>query len=109
MTAFRSLSVAMFKGFFRERVALFFTFLMPLMFLVIFGLIFGGASANKTKIDVVGDGPVLTALNDTGIVEFQHVDSFDQAIAAVRNGDVPAAISVQGNKVELRYAASDRV
>jgi ABC-2 type transport system permease protein len=109
MTAFRSLSVAMFKGFFRERVALFFTFLMPLMFLVIFGLIFGSSSTSKTKIDVVGDGPVLTALNDTGIVEFQHVDSFDKAIAAVRNGDVPAAISVQGNKVELRYAASDRV
>ncbi|MFC0433148.1 ABC transporter permease [Kutzneria buriramensis] len=109
MTAFRSLSVAMFKGFFRERVALFFTFLMPLMFLVIFGLIFGSSSSNKTKIDVVGDGPVLTALNNTGIVDFQHVDSFDKAIAAVKNGDVPAAISVQGNKIELRYAASDRV
>jgi ABC-2 type transport system permease protein len=109
MTAFKSLSVAMFKGFFRERVALFFTFLMPLMFLVIFGLIFGSSSSNKTKIDVVGDGPVLTALGGTGIVEFQRVDSFDTAVAAVRSGDVPAAISVQGNKVELRYAASDSV
>ena len=68
MTAFRSLSVAMFKGFFRERVALFFTFLMPLMFLVIFGLIFGSSSSSKTKIDVVGDGPVLSALQQTGIV-----------------------------------------
>lgn len=109
MTAFKSLSVAMFKGFFRERVALFFTFLMPLMFLVIFGLIFGGGSSNKTKIDVVGDGPVLTALGSTGIVDFQRVDSFDKAVQAVRNGDVPAAISVQGNEVQLRYAASDTV
>ncbi|HTI25425.1 MAG TPA: ABC transporter permease [Kutzneria sp.] len=109
MTAFRSLSVAMFKGFFRERVALFFTFLMPLMFLVIFGLIFGSSSSSKTKIDVVGDGPVLSALQQTGIVEFQHVDSFDQAVQAVRSGDVPAAISVQGNQVQLRYAASDSV
>jgi ABC-2 type transport system permease protein len=109
MTAFRSLSVAMFKGFFRERVALFFTFLMPLMFLVIFGLIFGSGSSSKTKIDVVGDGPVLTALGNTGIVEFQRVDSFDKAVQAVKNGDVPAAISVQGNQVQLRYAASDSV
>jgi len=109
MTAFKSLSIAMFKGFFRERVALFFTFLMPLMFLVIFGLIFGGASSNKTKIDVVGDGPVLTALGNTGILDFQRVDSFDKAVQAVRNGDVPAAISVQGNEVQLRYAASDSV
>ncbi|GAA3433226.1 ABC transporter permease [Kutzneria kofuensis] len=109
MTAFKSLSVAMFKGFFRERVALFFTFLMPLMFLVIFGLIFGSSSANKTKIDVVGDGPVITALDGTGTVEIQHVDSFDKAVQAVRNGDVPAAISVQGNKIQLRYAASDSV
>lgn len=109
MTAFKSLSVAMFKGFFRERVALFFTFLMPLMFLIIFGLIFGGSSSSKTKIDVVGDGPVLTALNSTGIVEFQRVDTFDQAVQAVKSGDVPAAISVQGSQVQLRYAASDRV
>jgi len=109
MTAFKSLSIAMFKGFFRERVALFFTFLMPLMFLVIFGLIFGGASSNKTKIDVVGDGPVLTALGNTGILDFQRVDSFDKAVQAVRNGDVPAAISLQGNEVQLRYAASDSV
>ena len=109
MTAFKSLSVAMFKGFFRERVALFFTFLMPLMFLVIFGLIFGGASSSKTKIDVVGDGQVLTALNSTGIIEFQRVDTFDQAVQAVKNGDVPAAVSEQGNKIDLRYAASDTV
>jgi ABC-2 type transport system permease protein len=109
VSAFKSLSVAMFKGFFRERVALFFTFLMPLMFLVIFGLIFGGGSSSKTKIDVVGDGPVLSALQQTGIVEFQRVGSLDEAVKAVRNGDVPAAISVQGNQVQLRYAASDRV
>lgn len=109
MTAFKSLSVAMFKGFFRERVALFFTFLMPLMFLVIFGLIFGGSSSNKTKIDVVGDGPVLTALSNTGIIDFQRVDTFDKAVQAVKNGDVPAAIAVQGNNIQLRYAASDSV
>jgi ABC-2 type transport system permease protein len=99
----------MFKGFFRERVALFFTFLMPLMFLVIFGLIFGGASSSKTKIDVVGDGPVISALDGTGIVQFQRVDSFDKAVQDVRNGDVPAAISAQGNTIQLRYAASDSV
>ena len=34
MTAFRSLARAMLKGFFRDRMALFFSILFPLMFLL---------------------------------------------------------------------------
>ncbi|GAA0600171.1 ABC transporter permease [Kutzneria viridogrisea] len=109
MTAFRSLSTAMFKGFFRERTALFFAFLMPLMFLVIFGLIFGNSSGNKTKIGVVGDGPVVTALSQSGALDVQRYDSFDAALQKVRGGDLPAALAVRGNEIELRYAASDTV
>lgn len=109
MTAFRSLSSAMFKGFFREKMALFFTFLMPLMFLVIFGLIFGGGSANKTKIAVVGDGPVITALGASGAVDLQRFDTFDAALQKVKDGDLPAVISVRDNAVTLKYAASDTV
>ncbi|MGH3994186.1 MAG: ABC transporter permease, partial [Pseudonocardiaceae bacterium] len=48
-----SLSRAMFRGFFRDRVAVFFTFLFPLMFLVVFGLLFRDAGASKVTIGVV--------------------------------------------------------
>src|SRR2546430_962246 len=62
VSTFKSLSIAMAKGFYRDRATVFFSFLFPLMFLVVFGLIFRDAGAQKIKIGVVGDGPVITAL-----------------------------------------------
>jgi ABC-2 type transport system permease protein len=104
---FASLSVAMFKGFFRDRVAVFFTFLFPLMFLVVFGLIFGNAGASKLPIGVVGDGPVIQAL-PADAVEVQRFDSLEAGVEKVRSGDLPAVIAEQGDQVVLRFAASDR-
>jgi ABC-2 type transport system permease protein len=109
MTSFRSLSLAMFKGFVRNKTNLFFTFLFPLMFLLVFGLLFRDIGAAKTKIAVVGDGPVLSALANTGAVDMQRTSSADEAVKMVRNGDVPAAVVEQGDSVQLRFAASDQV
>ena len=108
MTAFRSLSVAMFKGFFRDRTTLFFTFVFPLMFLVVFGLLFQD-NTSKVKLGVVGDGPVVVALDKSGLFEFQHFDTLAAAQDKVRAGDLPAAVAEQGDSVQLRYAASDTV
>ncbi|KAA2259484.1 ABC transporter permease [Solihabitans fulvus] len=108
MTAFRSLSLAMFKGFFRDKAALFFTFVFPLIFLVVFGLLFKDAGTSKIKIAAVGDGPVITALEKSGAVELEHVDSLDAAVAKVKNGDLPAVVAQQGDSVVLRFAASDQ-
>src|SRR5205085_6370360 len=69
MTSLRSLSLAMFKGFVRDRTTLFFTFVFPLMFLMVFGLLFGDSGTTRTRIAVVGDGPVIAALDHTGAVE----------------------------------------
>lgn len=107
MTAFKSLSVAMFKGFFRDRVALFFTFLFPLMFLVIFGLLFRDGGAEKITVGVVGEGPVITALGETGALELEPHDDLDEAVRKVRDGDLPAVVSQFGNTITFRYAASD--
>jgi ABC-2 type transport system permease protein len=109
MTAFASLSRAMLRGFVRDRMALFFTFLFPLMFLVVFGLIFGNAGSGKTHIGVVGAGPVLAALDETGAIEMQRFDTLDAAVAEVRSGDLAAAVSERGDAVTLRYAQSDQV
>jgi ABC-2 type transport system permease protein len=107
MRKFGSLSVAMFKGFFRDRVTVFFTFLFPLMFLVVFGLIFGDDSPSKLPIGVVGDGPVIQAL-PADAVEVHRFDSLEAGIEKVRSGDLPAVIAEQGDQVVLRFAASDR-
>jgi ABC-2 type transport system permease protein len=107
MTAFKSLSVAMVKGFYRDKVTLFFTFLFPLMFLVVFGLIFRDAGSDKIKLGVVGDGPVIAALEQTGAVELEWFNDVASAERTVSDGDLPAMVAARGDTITLRYAASD--
>lgn len=107
MSKFATLSVAMFKGFFRDKVAVFFTFLFPLMFLVVFGLIFGDPGSSKVHIGVVGDGPVVRAL-PAEVVEVERFDSLDAAVEKVRSGDLPAVVAEQGDEIVVRFAASDQ-
>ncbi|WP_367136017.1 ABC transporter permease [Saccharothrix sp. HUAS TT1] len=109
MNAFKSLSAAMVKGFLRDKMTLFFVFLFPLMFLVVFGLLLGDSGDDKTKIAAVGDGPVLTTLEQTGALELEKHDSADDARRKVDDGDLPAAVVVDGDRVDLFYAASDQV
>ncbi|MBB5955343.1 ABC-2 type transport system permease protein [Saccharothrix tamanrassetensis] len=109
MTAFKSLSAAMIKGFLRDRMTLFFAFVFPLMFLVVFGLLFRDASDDKTKIAVVGDGPVVAALDKTGALELEKYDNAEVARQKVHDGDLPALVVAGGSGVELTFAASDQV
>src|SRR4051794_15544464 len=106
-TAFRSLSMAMVKGFYRDKATLFFTFVFPLMFLVVFGLIFRDAGSQKVDVGVVGTGAVVTTLEQTGAVNLQRFDDADAAIQKVRDGDLPAVVIERGDQVTLRFAASD--
>ncbi|WP_307867686.1 ABC transporter permease [Umezawaea beigongshangensis] len=108
MTAFTSLSIAMIKGFYRDRTSLFFMFVFPLMFLVIFGLLLGGSGGERTKIGVVGDGPVIAALGAGEALELQRFDDLDTAVRQVVDGDLPAVVAQDGDDVRLRFAASDR-
>ncbi len=108
MSTFKSLSVAMVKGFYRDKATLFFTFVFPLMFLVVFGLIFRDAGSDKIKLGVVGSGPVISTLDQTGAVEFERFDTVDAAIAKVKDGDLPGMVAEQGDTITLRFAASDQ-
>ena len=54
MTAFRSLSRAMFRGFVRDRAALVFSILIPVLFLVLFGSIYKSSTAPKVSVIEVG-------------------------------------------------------
>jgi ABC-2 type transport system permease protein len=109
MTAFKTLSVAMLKGFVRDKVTLFFTFLFPLMFLIIFGLILRDVGADKTRIAVVGDGPIVSALRDSGALELESYQDADAAVRKVKDGDLPAALIIRGQQLEVRFAQSDQV
>lgn len=107
-TQLRTLALAMLRGFFRDRTALFFTFFFPLMFLVVFGLIFRDSGTSATTIAVAGQGPILDRL-PAQVLKQQRFPDADAAIAKVRSGDLPAALIEDGNSLTLRFAASDQV
>jgi ABC-2 type transport system permease protein len=108
VTAFKSLATAMVKIFYRDKATLFFTFVFPLMFLVVFGLLFRDAGASRTEIGVVGDGPVITGLEQTGALELTRFATVDEAVAKVRDGDLPAMVAQDGDAVTYRFAQSDQ-
>lgn len=105
MSAFFSLSVAALKGFFRDKVALFFSFAFPLMFIVIFGVFFSGTGSDPFEVAVVGDGPVMTALEQTGAFDLQRYDTFQEAFTRVADGTHPALVAEEGTIVTVRFAA----
>jgi len=115
MRAFRSLSVAMAKGFFRDRMSLFFAVLFPLMFLVLFGGLLTDNGVSKSTIVQIGD----VALIDDAPAETKafYDESFDitrstdeaSALEKVRKGDVDAVISQDGDTIVVRYSQADQV
>ena len=107
-TSFQTLARAMLRSFFRDRMALFFTFFFPLMFLVVFGLVFNNQGSSPTTIGVVGDGALVQQL-PSNVLEAKRYATLDAGIAAVRKGDVPAVVAQQGDRLVLRYAQSDPV
>ncbi|SMD20305.1 ABC transporter permease [Kibdelosporangium aridum] len=108
MSAFKSLSIAGAKGFIRDKAAVFFILLFPLMFLVIFGLLFRDSGTDKIKLGVVGNGPVVQSLNQVPVVEVQRFDTEAAAVEKVKSGDLPGAVIENGAGVQLRFAASDQ-
>lgn len=105
---FVALSRAAFKGYIRDKANVFWMLLFPLMFLVIFGLLFADAGGEKTELGVVGDGPVVSALEQTGAVELTKVSTEDEALQQVKDGDLPGYVAQDGNDVTLRFAGSDQ-
>ena len=53
-SAFRSLSRAMFLGFVRDRSALVFSILIPVLFLVLFGSIYKSTSTPRVSVIEIG-------------------------------------------------------
>lgn len=53
MTAFQQISVAVGKGFARDKASLFFTFLLPLFFLVLFGVLFGALEGSENTLEPI--------------------------------------------------------
>jgi ABC-2 type transport system permease protein len=115
VTAFVSLSSAILKGFLRDRASVFFALVFPLMFLVLFGGIFGDQEQSRLDMVQVGAVPVIddmpaqarAAFDATFAVEAS--DDLEAAIDEVRTGDADVAVRMQGDELVAHYTRTDQV
>jgi ABC-2 type transport system permease protein len=104
-----AMTVASLKMILRDRTALFFSLAFPIVFMTLFGLIFGNAGSSKPDLDVVGKGPLVTALQRSEAVKL-HVQPDEQtALKRVHDGDETGALIMSGSKAHLYYQASSTV
>lgn len=115
MKSFVSLSSAMARGFFRDRTAMFFTILFPLMFLVLFGGLFKDTGASKTDVLQIGAVPVIDQLPVEAaaglgqVLEVTRTADRAAALEEVRKGDKAAAIEQVGGQLIVHFSAADQV
>ncbi|HLK95702.1 MAG TPA: ABC transporter permease [Nocardioidaceae bacterium] len=110
-----SLAVAMAKGFWRDRAAVFFALIFPLMFLLLFGTLFSDGGASRSSVLAVGDVPLLDRVPPAaseGIVDSVDItrsDDLATALDEVQRGDADAAVVQHGDAVTLYYSLADPV
>ena len=110
-----SLAAAMAKGFLRDRAAVFFAIVFPLMFLVLFGSIFSDSGTAQTSVIEVGDVALLDdapagareQIDDS--LDITESDDLDAALDKIRGGDADAAVTQDGDTVTLYYSQADPV
>ncbi len=110
----RSLSRAMFLGFVRDRAALMFSILIPILFLLLFGSIYKGSSAPKVSVIEVGrvsllDQAEAAAPSQLGkILKVTHSADLATALESVRKGNNEAVVQQQGRTLLVHYSIADQ-
>jgi ABC-2 type transport system permease protein len=104
----------MFLGFTRDRGALIFTILIPVLFLVLFGAIYKGSSSPKVTVVEVGRVALLDQAQDAApgqlgkVLTITHARSLSAALAQVRKCTVDAAVQEHGGALQVRYSIADQ-
>ena len=113
--AFKALSLAIIKGFLRDKTSVFFAVIFPLMFLVLFGGLFSDQDQAKVDMIQVGDVALVDALPDDAKAAFDDTfevtesDDLDAAIEEVRKGDADVALEQQGDRLVAHYTQTEQV
>ncbi len=111
-TGFRSLSRAMFRGFVRDRTALAFTILLPVLFLTLFGSLYRNTTTPKLSVIEVGNVGLLSHIASepglSGVLTVTHNADKMAAVREVRRGDVDAAVQQVGNQLIVHYSLADQ-
>lgn len=113
-SALRSLSRAMYLGFVRDRTALLFTILIPVLFLVLFGSIYKSSGAPKVSVIQVGrvallDRAEAAAPGQLGeVLTVTHSADLSASLDAVRKGNDDAVVQQQGRTLVVHYSIADQ-
>ena len=99
MRALWTLTVANIRSFIRDRAALFWTLAFPLIFIVLFGLIFQGSGESRLNLAWVDeDGSTQSAELRSSLADASGVNVEDfgreDALAKMRTGEVDAVVIV---------------
>ena len=113
---FGALSVAILRGFVRDRAAVFFALVFPLMFLVLFGGIFSDQTQSQVDMIEVGYGPAVrrppgrrAAGLRRHLRRHRTTTASTDAIAQVRKGDADVAVEMQGDTLVAHYTQTDQI
>jgi ABC-2 type transport system permease protein len=114
-SAFTALSLAIVRGFLRDRASVFFAIVFPLMFLVLFGGLLGDQGQSKVEMLQVGGVSFIdemprgekAAFAET--FDITRTEDLDAAIAAVKKGDADVAVEMQGDTLVAHYTQTDQV
>lgn len=113
--AFVALSVAMAKGFVRDRASVFFAVVFPLMFLFLFGGVFADQGQSRGDLLQIGEVALIDQLPAGAREAFEEsfdvtrVSDRDEALAEVRKGDADVAVEMDGSTLVAHYTQTDQV
>jgi ABC-2 type transport system permease protein len=114
LLALRSLSRAIFVGFVRDRAALVFSVLIPVLFLLLFGSIYKSTAAPKVSVIEVGRVALLDQAEAAApaqlgrIMAISHSTDLAASLDAVRKGADDAAVQQQGRTLVVHYSIADQ-
>ncbi|MCX6400958.1 MAG: ABC transporter permease [Propionibacteriales bacterium] len=112
---FWALSIAILRGFLRDRGAVFFAIIFPLMFLVLFGGLLANQDQSKVDLIQIGSVPLVDDLPDDArgafdaTFEVSEKDDRAAALEEVRKGDADVAIEQRGDRLIAHYTQTDAV
>lgn len=95
-----SLTRAFTKRYFRDKIALFFTFLFPLIFLVIFGFMFSGNNAPSFNVAIINRSDTefskqfQASFKEGEVFKLSEVTDFDAAKELIGRGELDAIIEL---------------
>jgi ABC-2 type transport system permease protein len=104
----------MFLGFIRDRTAVFFTILFPVLFLLLFGSLYKNTSSPHITVVEVGrvsllDQAEAAAPSQLGkVLTITHTTDQQTALADVRKGTDSAAVQQQGHTLLVHYSIADQ-